>query len=73
MDAALLPALADVAGLTEEDGAGIGPVYRRIAEGGVEPASLFTVLIAAGDRDGIRVWSAHEDDQARLAQTSLAG
>lgn len=72
VDAELLPALAEVAGLTEEDGTGVGPVYRRIAEGGVEPASLFTALIAAGDRDGIRVWSAHEADQERLAQTSLA-
>lgn len=73
VDAQLIPALAEVAGLTEEDGTGVAAVYQRLADGSVEPASLFTALIAAGDRGGIQVWSAHEADQERLAQTSLAG
>ncbi|WP_396656735.1 hypothetical protein [Microbacterium sp.] len=73
VDAELLPDLAEAVGLTEEAGTGLGPIFQRIAEGGVDPASLWSVVVAAGDRDGIRVWSAHEDEQRRLEQTTLAG
>lgn len=73
VDAQLLPALVEIAGLTEEDGTGVAAVFGRLADGSVQPASLFSALIDAADRSGIRVWSAHEADQDLLAQTSLAG
>ncbi|NLP84333.1 DUF4012 domain-containing protein [Microbacterium sp. CFH 90308] len=48
-------------------------VFDRLANGGVDPAALVQALGKAGDEQRLLLWSAHEDEQALLADTTLAG
>ena len=48
-------------------------VFDRLANGGVDPATLVSALSKAGDENRLLLWSAHEDEQAVLADTTLAG
>lgn len=48
-------------------------VFDALAKGDVEPAALVASLVRAGDERRLLLWSAHEDDQALLADTTLAG
>ncbi len=48
-------------------------VFTEIAGGDLDPAALIAALGRAGDERRLLVWSAHEDDQQVLADTTLAG
>ncbi|MCP2638095.1 DUF4012 domain-containing protein [Microbacterium sp. HD4P20] len=48
-------------------------VFDRLSNGGVDPAALVQALGRAGDERRLLLWSAHEDEQALLADTTLAG
>lgn len=48
-------------------------VFDALANGNVEPAALVASLVRAGDERRLLLWSAHEDEQALLADTTLAG
>lgn len=48
-------------------------VFAAVANGAVDPGALLAALARAGDEERIFLWSAHPDDQARLAETTLAG
>jgi hypothetical protein len=48
-------------------------VFSAVASGTLDPAALVTALGRAGDERRIYLWSAHPVEQARLAETTLAG
>ncbi|TFC01330.1 DUF4012 domain-containing protein [Cryobacterium sp. MDB1-18-2] len=48
-------------------------VFSALASGGANPKSLLEALGQAGAERRVLVWSAHDDDQAVLQDTSLAG
>ncbi|WP_202565997.1 DUF4012 domain-containing protein [Agreia sp. COWG] len=48
-------------------------VFEKISGGNVDPSALVTALGQAGDENRVLVWSAHDDDQQVLADTTLAG
>lgn len=48
-------------------------VFDALSRGAVDPAALVAALARAGDEERLLLWSAHEDDQALLAGTTLAG
>lgn len=48
-------------------------VFDRVSSGGVQPRELLSALVRAGDEGRLRLWSAHEEDQAILGNTSLSG
>ena len=48
-------------------------VFSAVASGSLEPQALVAALARAGDERRIYLWSADPDEQARLAETSLAG
>lgn len=48
-------------------------VFDRLASGGADPAKLIAALGRAGDERRLLLWSAIPEDQAVLADTTLAG
>lgn len=48
-------------------------VFDRLSRGDVDPAALVEALARAGDERRLLLWSANEQDQAVLADTTLAG
>ncbi|WP_435526789.1 DUF4012 domain-containing protein [Microbacterium aurantiacum] len=48
-------------------------VFDALSAGGFSPADLVSALARAGDERRLLLWSAHEDDQTLLADTTLAG
>ena len=48
-------------------------VFDAVAGGALQPAPLLDALARAGQEHRLLVWSAHEEEQARLVETSLAG
>jgi len=48
-------------------------VFGKIATGNLEPQTLISALAESGDENRILIWSSHEEDQAVLADTTLAG
>ncbi|NNH04309.1 DUF4012 domain-containing protein [Microbacterium ulmi] len=48
-------------------------VFDALASGSADPGALVTALTRAGDERRLLLWSAHDDDQALLAGTTLAG
>ncbi|QKJ21252.1 DUF4012 domain-containing protein [Microbacterium hominis] len=50
-----------------------GAVFNALSGGGIEPTALLTALARAGDEHRLLLWSAHAEEQERLAETTLAG
>lgn len=48
-------------------------VFTAVSSGNADPAALLGALAKAGAEHRVLVWSAHEEDQAVLADTTLAG
>lgn len=48
-------------------------VFTALAGGQADPAALIAGLAQAGDENRLLVWSAHPEDQALLADTTIAG
>ncbi|MFJ3489412.1 DUF4012 domain-containing protein [Leifsonia aquatica] len=48
-------------------------VFQRVAAGGIDGSALVSSLAAAGSSHRLLIWSAHPEEQAVLASTSLAG
>ena len=48
-------------------------VFGAFAQGSADPAALVTALAKAGDERRLLLWSAHEDEQTLIADTTLAG
>jgi hypothetical protein len=48
-------------------------VFSAVSTGDVDPKALITALAKAGGEHRVLVWSAHDQDQAVLAGTTLAG
>nr|WP_241742032.1 DUF4012 domain-containing protein [Microbacterium yannicii] len=48
-------------------------VFDALTRGDIDPATLVGALTRAGDENRLLLWSAHEDDQQVLADTTLAG
>jgi hypothetical protein len=48
-------------------------VFSTVASGNVDPLALIAALGRAGTENRVRVWSAGEEDQSILADTTLAG
>ena len=48
-------------------------VFDAIAGGNFEPAALVSAISRAGEEHRILIWSAHAEEQAMLAPTTLAG
>jgi hypothetical protein len=48
-------------------------VFSAVSSGNADPIALITALAQAGSEHRVLVWSAHADDQAVLADTTLAG
>jgi hypothetical protein len=48
-------------------------VFEALSRGQADPAKLIAALGRAGDEHRLFLWSAHEDDQSVLADTTLAG
>lgn len=48
-------------------------VFDALSNGGADPAELAAALARAGDERRLLLWSTHEQDQALLAGTTLAG
>jgi hypothetical protein len=48
-------------------------VFQRISTGNLDPQALISALAEAGEERRVLIWSAHEEDQAVLADTTLAG
>jgi hypothetical protein len=48
-------------------------VFQKIATGSLEPQALLSALAESGEENRILVWSSHDEDQAVLADTTLAG
>ncbi|WP_161793784.1 DUF4012 domain-containing protein [Agreia bicolorata] len=48
-------------------------VFQKIAAGDLEPQELISALAKSGEENRILLWSAHDEDQAILADTTLAG
>jgi len=48
-------------------------VFQKLASGGADPTALVAALGRAGDERRLQLWSAHDDDQAVLAGTTLVG
>ncbi|WP_314505810.1 DUF4012 domain-containing protein [uncultured Microbacterium sp.] len=50
-----------------------GAIFGALTSGPVDPSGLLTALAKAGDQNRLMIWSAHDEDQELLANTSLAG
>lgn len=50
-----------------------GAIFGALTSGSVDPSGLLTALSKAGDQHRLMIWSAHDEDQQLLANTSLAG
>lgn len=48
-------------------------VFTAVSSGEADPVALISALAQAGSEHRVLVWSAHEEDQAVLAETTLAG
>jgi hypothetical protein len=48
-------------------------VFSKISSGAFDPKAMIASLVKSGDEGRVIVWSAHEAEQASLAQTTLAG
>ncbi|KAA9107802.1 DUF4012 domain-containing protein [Microbacterium rhizomatis] len=48
-------------------------VFAALSQGGADPVALLTALTRAGSEHRLLMWSAHPDEQARIAETTLAG
>ena len=48
-------------------------VFSAVASGALDPKALVSALARAGDERRIYLWSADPDEQARIAETTLAG
>jgi hypothetical protein len=48
-------------------------VFNALSQGSADPAALVAALTRAGDEQRLLLWSAHDEDQAILADTTLAG
>ncbi|NII50332.1 DUF4012 domain-containing protein [Frigoribacterium endophyticum] len=48
-------------------------VFSAVASGSLDPKTLVSALTRAGDERRIYLWSADPDEQARIAETTLAG
>jgi hypothetical protein len=48
-------------------------VFTAVAVGEAEPAELIRAFVKAGNENRVMIWSAHDDDQSVLANTTLAG
>jgi len=48
-------------------------VFTAVASGDLQPAPLLDALAQAGDEHRLLVWSARDEEQARLAETTIAG
>lgn len=48
-------------------------VFSAVSSGKADPVKLIEALVKAGSEHRVLVWSAHKDDQAVLADTTLAG
>jgi hypothetical protein len=48
-------------------------VFSAVSSGNADPKALIEALAKAGGEHRVLVWSAHEEDQAVLADTTLAG
>lgn len=48
-------------------------VFAAVSSGEADPVALIEALAKAGDEHRVLVWSAHEEDQVVLADTTLAG
>jgi len=48
-------------------------VFQRVAAGGIDGSALVSALAAAGSSHRLLIWSAHPEEQAVLASTTLAG
>ncbi|WP_169799921.1 DUF4012 domain-containing protein [Herbiconiux solani] len=48
-------------------------VFDKVAEGKLDPAKLLQAMVRAGDEGRLKLWSAHAEDQAVLANSSLSG
>lgn len=53
--------------------AAAGSVFSAVASGNVDPKALIEGLARAASEHRVLVWSAHDEDQAILADTTLAG
>ncbi|WP_375385834.1 DUF4012 domain-containing protein [uncultured Microbacterium sp.] len=48
-------------------------VFTALSQGGADPVALLSALTRAGAEHRLLLWSAHPDEQARIAETTLAG
>lgn len=48
-------------------------VFQKISTGNLDPEALISALAESGAENRILLWSAHDEDQAVLADTTLAG
>ena len=48
-------------------------VFDAVASGSMQPAPLLDALTQAGNEHRLLIWSAHEEEQAVLAETTIAG
>jgi hypothetical protein len=48
-------------------------IFQQVSTGNLDPQALVAALAQAGDEHRVLIWSAHEEDQALLADTTLAG
>ncbi|MCC2034035.1 DUF4012 domain-containing protein [Microbacterium allomyrinae] len=48
-------------------------IFDALSRGGANPTALLDAFARAGDESRLLLWSAHEDEQALLAETTLAG
>lgn len=48
-------------------------VFGALVDGGVDPTGLLNALARAGDENRLLIWSAHEEEQRLLDETTLAG
>ena len=48
-------------------------VFAALSQGSLDPAELLAALAHAGEENRLLIWSAHPEDQAILADTTLAG
>jgi hypothetical protein len=54
-------------------GAAAKAVFEKVAGGGAKASSLIEALSKAGSENRLLLWSAHPEEQVRLAETTLAG
>jgi hypothetical protein len=48
-------------------------VFEAISSGNLDPTTLISALAQAGEERRLLLWSAHEQEQKRIAETTLAG